>query len=84
MDDRATFLALHLRLCTDSSNALSGYPPHPVRTTPEGHAWLRDYSRYARLYRKINEHRFAGTGPADLLLAREFDVIPEPADVQPE
>ena len=82
MDDRDTFLALHLRLCSDSANAIADYAPGRVGTTPAGSAWLRDYSRYARLYRKINGHRFAGTGPADLLLAREFDVIPEPADAE--
>ena len=82
MDDRARFLALHLRLCNDSANAITF--DTPPRTTLAGHAWLKDYDRYTRLYRKINGHRFAGTGPADTLLAHEFDVAVEPTDVQQE
>lgn len=69
-------LALHSRLCLDSSNAFgSSDGRRTIERTPEGDAWLKDYAEYCRLYREINGSRFVGVGPADIALAKAFDLI---------
>lgn len=75
-------LQLHVRLTGDSSNAFETPTANKNKIVPteEGRAWLRDYHEYAALYKSLNERKFAGTGPADALLEREFGCIYEPEE----
>lgn len=83
MSDVGRLLELHQRLCLDSSNAFE--TPNPlnknhIEPTLEGVAWLKDYDEYVAIYKRLNERKFAGTGPMDALLEREFGCIYEPEE----
>lgn len=85
MSDVDRLLALHQRLCLDSSNAFeSSDGRRTIERTPEGVAWLKDYAEYCTLYRMINGSRFVGMWPADIALSKEYGYILEGEAPEPE